>query len=233
MSSEIILLRRPDGTVRYTGWFRTLARQARVLYAGFYMVEQAPNEAGPSVKVVFPMPRGNATVILRPALRPDGSLVLDSSGRRFGDAGFYRLVARGADRIRVWHVRSLKELFHVYVDAQGVLRCDHTVRFLGLPVLRLHYKMFRANAVDVLDPVMRPVITVDVHADAPAVPPGRLPERRAADRRRPDRTSTRNHAVDGANLLVWLERRARTGASATPRILRSRSCGRSATAWSS
>jgi hypothetical protein len=25
-----------------------------------------------------------------------------------------------------------------------VLRCDHAVRFLGLPVLRLHYKMTRA-----------------------------------------------------------------------------------------
>jgi hypothetical protein len=24
------------------------------------------------------------------------------------------------------------------------LRCDHAIRFLGLPVLRLHYKMSRA-----------------------------------------------------------------------------------------
>src|SRR5262249_44563303 len=53
MSSEIILLRRPDGSVRYTGWFRRLARDQRVLYTGFYMVEQTPEEQGPSVKVVF------------------------------------------------------------------------------------------------------------------------------------------------------------------------------------
>jgi hypothetical protein len=51
--------------------------------------------------------------------------------------------ARGADRLRIWHVRSLKELFHVFVDDHGVLRCDHEMRFLGLPVLRLHYKMIR------------------------------------------------------------------------------------------
>ncbi|MCU1278900.1 MAG: hypothetical protein JWM53_2446, partial [bacterium] len=95
------------------------------------------------VKVVFPMPRGNATVVLRPELGPDGSLVLDSSGRRFGDAGFYRVQARGADRVHVWHIRSLKEHFHVYVDEHGVLRCDHAVKFLGLPVLRLHYKIVR------------------------------------------------------------------------------------------
>jgi hypothetical protein len=73
-------------------------------------------------------------------------LILDSSGTRFGDPGFYRLHARGPDQVRVWHVRSLKEKFHVYVDAEGTLRCDHSVRFLGLPVLRLHYKMFRQSA---------------------------------------------------------------------------------------
>ena len=141
MSSEIITLRRRDGRVRYTGWFRTLGDAQAVLYTGFYMTEQVPNEAGPSVKVVFPMPNGNATVVLRPRAEPDGALTLDSSGRRFGDVGFYRLAARGPDHVKVWHIRSLKEHFRVYVDAQGVLRCDHMVRFLGLPVLRLHYKI--------------------------------------------------------------------------------------------
>lgn len=144
--SEIISLKRPDGSVRYTGWFRTLAQERRVLYTGFYMTERAPNAPGPCVKVVFPMPRGNATVVLRPELGAGGSLILDSSGHRFGDAGFYRTQARGADRVRVWHIRSLKEHFHVYVDDQGVLRCDHSVKFLGMPVLRLHYKIFRRAA---------------------------------------------------------------------------------------
>jgi hypothetical protein len=143
LASEIISLRRADGTVRYTGWFRTLGAEARVLYTGFYMTERAPQAPGPCVKVVFPMPRGNATVVLRPELRPDGSLILDSSGKRFGDAGFYRVHAHGKDRVRVWHVRSLKEHFHVFVDDRGVLRCDHSVKFLGMPVLKLHYKIFR------------------------------------------------------------------------------------------
>jgi len=146
ISSEIILLRRADGTVRYTGWFRTLTGQRRVLYTGFYMTERVPGAAGPCVKVAFPMPHGNATVVLRPELGPGGSLVLDSSGTRFGDPGFYRLDARAPDRVRVWHIRSLKETFQVYVDPAGTLRCDHSVRFLGCPVLRLHYKMFRVGA---------------------------------------------------------------------------------------
>jgi hypothetical protein len=143
ITSEIVLLRAPDGDVRYAGWFRTLARSERVLYTGFYMAARVPGERAPCVKVVFPMPRGNATVVLRPEARADGSFVLDSSGRAFGGAGFYRVQARDADRVRVWRVRTLRERFHLYVDDAGVLRCDHTIRFLGMPVLALHYKMSR------------------------------------------------------------------------------------------
>jgi len=146
LRSEIIAMRRPDGTVRYTGWFRTLASEQRVLYTGFYMTEHVPSLGAPCIKTVFPMPSGNATVILRPRLGDDGSLTLDSSGTGFGGAGFYRVQARGPERVRVWYVRTLKEHFHMFVDEHGDLRCDHTVRFLGLPVLRLHYKMFKRAA---------------------------------------------------------------------------------------
>ena len=142
--SEILLLRRADGTVRYTGWFRTLAHHQRVLYTGFYMTETAPL-AGPCVKVVFPMPRGNATVVLRPKLGADGSLILDSTAHAFGDAGFYRIQACGKEAVRVWRVRTLRERFHVYLGEPGVLRCDHSVRFLGMPVLDLHYKIWKCG----------------------------------------------------------------------------------------
>ena len=43
-------------------------------------------------------------------------------------------------------LRTLKERFRVYVDDQGTLRCDHTVRFLGLPVLHLHYRIERTDS---------------------------------------------------------------------------------------
>jgi hypothetical protein len=90
---------------------------------------------------------GNATVALRPEATPDGALILDSSGLSFGDAGFYRMHAVGADSLRVWHIRTLKERFQVFVDDAGTLRCDHTVRFLGMPVLSLHDKMLRRTEV--------------------------------------------------------------------------------------
>jgi hypothetical protein len=144
MSSEIITLARSDGTVKYTGWLRKLAGdEERVLYTGFYMAARVPGERAPCVKVVFPMPDGNATVVLRPSVDAEGALVLDSSATHFGGAGFYRVQAIDAERLRVWRIRTLRERFRVYVDAAGVLRCDHGVSFLGLRVLKLHYKMSR------------------------------------------------------------------------------------------
>ena len=35
--------------------------------------------------------------------------------------------------------------FAVYRDDEGVLRCDHEVSFLGMTMLRLHYKMTRTG----------------------------------------------------------------------------------------
>lgn len=146
MLSEIVLLRRRDGSIRYTGWFRRLAESGHVVYTGFYMTESVPGWDSPCVKVVFPMPEGNATVVLRPRALDDGSLELSSTGRVFGDVGFYRIQRSRSGGFRVWRVRTLDECFRVYVDEQGTPRCDHEISFLGLRVLRLHYRMERLSA---------------------------------------------------------------------------------------
>ncbi|MFT3879850.1 MAG: hypothetical protein QM703_09340 [Gemmatales bacterium] len=143
ITSEIISMRRPDGSVRYTGWFRKFAYDDAVLYTGFYMTETSPTLGTACMKVVFPMPNGNATVVLRPEVLADGTLILDSSGHQFGDAGFYRIQAVGNNALRIWHVKALKERFRMFIDDAGTLRCDHEVRYLGMRVLSLHYKLFR------------------------------------------------------------------------------------------
>ena len=66
---------------------------------------------------------------------------LVSEGRRFGDPGFYRVLDVGNGRLKVRYLSTLKERFAVYRDDAGVLRCDHQVSFLGIVMLRLHYKM--------------------------------------------------------------------------------------------
>ena len=141
IDSEIVHLKSADGRVRYAGWYRRLVESGRTIYTGFYMTEQVPLCHTVCVKVVFPMPNGNATVILRPSVEADGSLRLSSKGARFGDAGFYRMQRVDADRVRVWRIASLHEDFRVYLDDDRVLRCDHSVRFLGLPILHLHYRI--------------------------------------------------------------------------------------------
>ncbi len=144
MTSEVVQLVEPaSGRIVNTGWLRRLKSSGRVIYAGLYSATQMPDEAGPCVKVTFPC-RGSANVYLLPVAHPDGSFGLVSSGSAFGRTGFYRIIDGGPDHLIVRHVRSLRELFHVYVDSEGVLRTDHTVFFLGLSIIRLHYKMTRA-----------------------------------------------------------------------------------------
>ncbi len=146
MTSDVLPMVEPDSRRRvYTGWLRRLVVADRVIYTGLYSVERPAAFLDSCVKVSFPLPLGSATVFLRPGARPDGSFELLSSGSRFGEPGFYRMVEAGPDHWRVRYIRTLRESFHVYVDAQGTLRTDHVVRFLGLKVLHLHYKMERVK----------------------------------------------------------------------------------------
>jgi hypothetical protein len=161
MSSEVLqLVERSSGRVVYTGWLRRLKSSGRVIYAGLYSTVQLPGESNPCVKVTFPC-RGSANVYLSPEANPDGSFGLASVGTTFGRSGFYRLIDGGADHFRVRHVRSLREVFHVYVDADGVLRTDHTVFFLGLTILRLHYKMTRIPAAHIATQEEQDLIAVE------------------------------------------------------------------------
>ena len=141
MTSEIIQLVKPETCeLLYTGWLRRLKSSGAVMFAGIYSIAKIPSENNPVVKVTFP-DRGSANVYLVPINHPDGSFGLQSFGREFGGSGFYRLVESGSDQ---WHVRlfkTLHEVFRVYEDAEKVLRTDHTISYLGMAIVRLHYKM--------------------------------------------------------------------------------------------
>jgi hypothetical protein len=141
MTSEVLPLRDPSGRAVHTGWRRRMVGTGLIIYTGFYTTARPPDCPSACVKVVFPLPRGNATVLLRPELDAEGRFRLVSVGRRFGDAGFYRVIEVDAERLRVRYLATLHERFEVYRDDAGALRCDHEVRFLGLRMLRLHYRM--------------------------------------------------------------------------------------------
>jgi len=149
MTSEVEQLVDGSGRVVFTSWLRRNLASGLVIYSGLYSTASPPGH-GPCVKTVFPVVRGNATVLLRPEAQADGSLKLISSGRGFGDPGFYRVTEAGSGRLRVWYVRALTEVFHVYPDADGSVRTDHFLRWWGLPVLHLHYHI--TPAADALPP---------------------------------------------------------------------------------
>jgi hypothetical protein len=144
MSSRVVHLVDPDsGAPALTGWVRSNRATAETVYVGAYSVAIVPARVDPCVKVVFPLPNGNATVLLRPSLGEEGSLLLESRGDCFGDAGFY-FVAKHADDASVRRVRSFRERIHVYVAPDGALRTDHLFTLWGIAFLRLQYKLARS-----------------------------------------------------------------------------------------
>jgi hypothetical protein len=141
MTSEVVQLTEPaSGRLEYTGWLRRFRSTGKVIYAGLYSVTNMPGEENPCVKVTFPC-YGSSSVYLRPLAHRDGSFGLVSTGAAFGRSGFYRVLESGKDAWRVRYFKTLHEIFRVYVDEDEVLRTDHSISFVGLTILRLHYKM--------------------------------------------------------------------------------------------
>lgn len=143
MTSEIVQVRDRDGEVRASGWVRTSVKTGRVVYAGSYSVATPSGFKNPCVKTVFPLPNGNAIVILRPEALPDGSLALVSEGRRFGDPGFYFTARDGKGICAARYVRSFRERIHVFRGVDGSLRTDHFMSLWGRQCLHLHYRLRR------------------------------------------------------------------------------------------
>ncbi len=142
MTSEILQLVDPESKViRYTAWLRHLPGTGNVLYAGTYSLCNVPGLNRKCVKVVFPLPNGNAIVFMEPTINDDGSLLLRSSGNRFGEAGFYFVVHSGLGRARARYIRSFQETIHVFESDDSEVRADHVLRFFGFSFLRLHYRM--------------------------------------------------------------------------------------------
>lgn len=142
LTSAVLQLVDPaTGAVRHTAWLRELAGSGDVLYAATYSVCRVPGYAGACVKVVFPLPNGNAVVLMRPTPTGDGSLAIVSSGARFGDPGFYFTVV-GPDRAWARYVRTMRETIRVYPDG-ALVRADHTLTIWRTTFLRLHYRLRR------------------------------------------------------------------------------------------
>jgi hypothetical protein len=146
MTSEVLQFIAPaTNQVQLTAWFRKLKATENVLYAGFYSVCTLPNQSNPCVKVTFPLPNGNAIVVMKIEPCPDGSFLIVSAGNGFGDPGFYFTVHDHSGKVsgKVWacYVRAMQESIHVFADGKLHSRADHVLKFFGASFLQLHYRM--------------------------------------------------------------------------------------------
>ncbi len=142
IDSKIIKLVDQDSKKsKWTIWYRILKSTKNVIYSGVYTTCEVPNYPGRFLKVVFPLPNGNAIVIMRKEILKDGSLKLSSDGRKFGDNGFYFTLTNQKGQYWARFVKSMHEWITVYVDEENILRADHNLEFYGFRFLNLHYKM--------------------------------------------------------------------------------------------
>jgi hypothetical protein len=147
VTSEVLRVSDPaTGEHKFTAWLRRLQESGDVLYAGAYSTCRLPNVEGECVKVVFPLPNGNAMVIMRPVAHPDGSFSVVSHGERFGDPGFYFTV-HSKQGVRARYLKTLRESIRVYCAEEGTVRADHVLTLWSLTFLRLHYRMVSKTAV--------------------------------------------------------------------------------------
>ena len=152
-TSDVLHLVDPvTGRLVHAAWVRQLKRTGHVLYAGCYGVTRVPGYPGQCVQVVFPLPNGNGIVILKPEIHPTGALTVTSSGRGFGDPGFYFTVQRGG-KTYARYVRTMQESIHVFPgDSDSEVRADHTMQIWGRVFMRLHYRLARKQLAPIPQP---------------------------------------------------------------------------------
>ncbi len=142
MSSKIIRLKDASGNLRYTIWLRHIKKTGEVIYLGIYSTIYLPSGEA-CIRVIFPLPQGNATVILRLSTNQQGHLELISKGNTYGEAGFYFIVRDSHGQHWKHLLKSFTERIYVFVDHENVLRTDHSMSLWGLTAFRLHYRMQR------------------------------------------------------------------------------------------
>ena len=146
LKSEIIKLKdKQTKEIKWTIWYRIIKSTNDVIYSGIYTTCKNPNYETPLLKVVFPLPNGNASVVMTQKVEKDGSLLLCSDGKKFGDNGFYFTLTNKKGEYWARFVKSMHEWIRVYEDEENVLRADHNLNFYGIRFLNLHYRMNKKN----------------------------------------------------------------------------------------
>lgn len=140
LKSEIIqLIDQSSNEVKYKIWFRTNSQTNEVIYAGIYGICKTPLNQH-YIKAVFPLPNGNATVILKPEIVDQQTLKLNSSGMKFGDPGFYFLLKDKKGRIWARFMKTLNDQLTIN-EFDSNLSADQIMSLWGMEVMKIHYRI--------------------------------------------------------------------------------------------
>lgn len=139
LKSELISLAEPDSKVKYTFWHRSIKSSGQPLYSGVYGISTLPS-GKTCIKAVFPLPNGNATVLMSPSVGKNGELILESSGKKFGDAGFYFLLKDSKGEYWAKYIRSFRDRL-ILRATNGSLSAEQVLTLWQKEVLRFNYKI--------------------------------------------------------------------------------------------
>ncbi len=138
ITNEIIYLRDLNTKeVKRIIWFRSFKRSGQVVYLGVYETCTLPSGTT-CIKAIFPLPNGNATVILSPKVGEHGELILDSSGNRYGDSGFYFLLKDSNGQVWAKYLSSFKDQLVVKSGGDKVTAIQ-TLTLWNIKVLTFEY----------------------------------------------------------------------------------------------
>lgn len=139
ITSEIITLNNVNNTTKYTFWLRTDKNTNQVIYSGIYTTTQLP-DGRTCVKAIFPLPNGNATVIMYPKVTKEGALILESSGKKFGDAGFYFLLKDAKGQHWAKYVKSFRDTLVIQKGSSN-LEAKQIMTLWDVKVVSFEYKI--------------------------------------------------------------------------------------------
>ena len=118
-------------------WLRTFKNSEEVVYSGVYETCIIPN-GQTCIKAIFPLPNGNATVILNPSVGENGEFILTSSGKKIGDSGFYFLLSDSKGDLWTKFIKSFKDQLIVSAESENVTAIQ-TLTLWNLKVLQFKY----------------------------------------------------------------------------------------------
>lgn len=146
MNSNIIqLVDRDSKQLKRTVWLRTFKKTNQVVYSGVYETCQLPSGTT-CIKAIFPLPNGSATVILQPSVGNDGSLILQSSGKKIGDSGFYFLLKDSKGNLWTKYIKSFKDSLTV-ISVNGKMKANQVLTFYGVKVLTFQYEINKTPSI--------------------------------------------------------------------------------------